>query len=257
MHRRAVARASRCSRSVLAACGSSEAASPDRRRRRSATSARCPATSPARRRPPPATDRTPTPDERRRPRRRSRDDARPPTTTRGPPASDAGAVGRLVDGQPGARDRRLDPGVDLRPLRRPAVRPARADGLGGRGRRRDRPVHRVRAQVLDGGSADGWDAAVVMLGNNYGGDPQAFGRELDAAARRARAAARSCCSASPASSRSRTRSTTSSRGAANRARRRAPRRLGRRARPRTPDADAARRRRAAPERRRPGRRWRR
>ena len=35
-------------------------------------------------------------------------------------------------------------------------------------------------RVLDRRLDAGWDAAVVMLGNNYGGDPEAFGRELDA-----------------------------------------------------------------------------
>jgi hypothetical protein len=35
-------------------------------------------------------------------------------------------------------------------------------------------------QVLAKRMAAGWDAAVVMLGNNYDGDPQAFKAELDA-----------------------------------------------------------------------------
>jgi len=34
-------------------------------------------------------------------------------------------------------------------------------------------------QVLERQPVDEWDAAVVMLGNNYRGDPEAFGRELD------------------------------------------------------------------------------
>jgi hypothetical protein len=34
-------------------------------------------------------------------------------------------------------------------------------------------------RVLDRRLAAGWDAAVVMLGNNYDGDPVGFGRELD------------------------------------------------------------------------------
>ena len=52
-------------------------------------------------------------------------------------------------------------------------------GLGGRGRRRDRPAHRVRPAGAAPAAASGWDAAVVMLGSNYGGDPVAYGAELD------------------------------------------------------------------------------
>ena len=44
-------------------------------------------------------------------------------------------------------------------------------------------------QVLRRRLGEGWDAAVVMLGNNYGGDPVAYGAELDRPARRARPAA--------------------------------------------------------------------
>ena len=203
-------------------------------------------------------------DGRRRPsstaerRRRTRPTRR--TSGRHERARWLGERGRsaAVDGNRVHRDRRLDPGVDPQPLRRPAVRRARAAGLGRRGRRRGRPADRVRAaRCSTSGWTTDWDAAVIMLGNNYGGDPQAFGRR----ARAARSTSSARCpvvllDGHPLPAEDRTRSTTSS---ARRPTQRDNVRLVDWAErtPRTRRRAAARRRRAAPQRRPAGWRWRR
>ena len=82
--------------------------------------------------------------------------------------------------QPCARHRRLDPGVDLRPPRRSAVRPPRPARLGGRGRRRDRPAHRVRpAGAATGVWTPGGTPPSSCSAATTASDPVFYGAELE------------------------------------------------------------------------------